>query len=233
VRFPSLFVSTKLKYFLFVLAFGAFSVVIAAETPSKVASSPIISTHAASTVSAKPIWAALTPQQKLALAPLAPEWDKMDEIRKKKWLEIANKYAAMKPDEQARVQERMQTWMKLTPEQRMQVRENFARSKQIKPEQKSAQWQEYQQLSEEQKTQFANEANKKKSITNLPPESQRNIKPLAPIKTGPKPIPATPPAQAIQVAPANIATTNAPSVSASTATAPSIAASTAAQSSAK
>ena len=136
---------------------------IAAEIAPKVASSAMASTHAASAISAKPIWAVLTPQQKLALAPLAPEWDKMDEILKKKWLEIANKYASMKPDEQSRVQERMQTWMKLTPEQRMQARENFARSKQIKPEQKSAQWQEYQRLSEEQKTQLANEANKKKS----------------------------------------------------------------------
>ena len=207
---------------------------IAAEIAPKVASSPIASTHAASAISAKPIWAVLTPQQKLALAPLAPEWDKMDEIRKKKWLEIASKYASMKPDEQSRVQERMQTWMKLTPEQRMQARENFTRSKQIKPEQKSAQWQEYQQLSEEQKIRLANEANKKKSITNLPPESQRNVKPLAPIKTGPKPTALAQPTQAIHVTPAIAApVANAPIVPASTATTASIAASAAAQSSPK
>ena len=233
MRFSSLFASTKLQYLLF-LTLGAFSLAIAAEIAPKVASTPFASTHATSPISAKPLWAALTAQQKLALAPLAPEWDKLDEIRKKKWLEIANKYASMKPDEQVRVQERMQTWMKLTPEQRMQVRENFARSKQIKPEQKSAQWQEYQQLSEEQKTQLANEASKKKSVTNVPPESQRNVKPLAPIKTGPKPTPSQTPAQAIQVKPANLTPAAiAPAASAPTADAATIKPSAAAQSSAK
>ena len=232
MRFSTLFVSTKLQYLIYLLVFGAFSLAIAAEIAPKVVSAPIVSTHTASTVNTKPLWATLTPQQKLALAPLKPEWDKLDEIQKKKWLEIANKYASMKPDEQARVQERMQAWMKLTPEQRMQVRENYARSKQIKPEQKSAQWQEYQQLSEEQKTQLANEAGKKKSITNLPPESQRNVKPLAPIKTGPKPLPAQPPAQAVQVVPTNLSpVVIAPTASAADAT--TIKPPAAAQSSAK
>jgi hypothetical protein len=206
VRFFNLFASTKLQNLILLLTFGVFSTANAAEIAPKIVSAPITTTSILP-VGAKPLWASLTPQQKSTLAPLAPEWDKIDEIRKKKWLEIANKYTSMKPDEQARVQERMQTWMKLTPEQRMQVRENFARTKQIKPEQKSAQWQEYQQLSEEQKIQLANEANKKKSITNLPPESQRSIKPLAPIKTGPKPVPSSPPlpqaAVANQVIPAN------------------------------
>lgn len=206
MRFFTLFASTKLQYFVLLLAFGATSLANATDLAPKVASSPIAKTPTVPPTNAKPFWLTLTPQQKLTLAPLATEWDKMDEIHKKKWLEIANKYTSMKPDEQVRVQERMQAWVKLTPEQRMQARENFARTKQIKPEQKSAQWQEYQQLSDEQKKQLAGEANKKKSITNLPPESQRNVKPLAPIKTGPKPLPAPTLSQqttlAIPVAPA-------------------------------
>lgn len=204
MRFSTLFASTKLQHCVLFLAFGTFSLANAAGIAPKVASSPIATTSAA-----KPLWVTLTPQQKLTLASLASEWDKMDEIHKKKWLEIANKYASMKSDEQSRVQERMQAWVKLTPEQRMQARENFTRTKQIKPEQKSAQWQEYQQLSDEQKKQLANDASKKKSVTNLPPESQRNVKPLAPIKTGPKPVAILVPAQqaaaAIQVAPTNTA----------------------------
>lgn len=207
MRFP-LFASTKLQHLILFLAFGVTSLANAADlAPAiapKLASSPIAKTATVQPVNAKPLWITLTPQHKLTLAPLASEWDKMDEIHKKKWLEIANKYAAMKPDEQARVQERMHAWVKLTPEQRMQARENFARTKQIKPEQKSAQWQEYQQLSNEQKKQLASEASKKKSITNLPPESQRNVKPLAPIKTGPKPV-SVASAQTIQVPQVNIA----------------------------
>lgn len=207
MRFFTLFASTKLQRFVLFLLFGATSLVNAADLAPKVISAPSAIAPATLPSSAKLLWVTLTPQQKLALAPLAPEWDKMDEIRKKKWLEITNKYASMKPDEQARVQERMQTWMKLTPEQRMQVRENFARTKQITPEQKSAQWQEYQQLSEEQKNQLINVANKKKSITNVPPESQRSIKPLTPIKKGPKPVSPQQSTQTTQATPATAAST--------------------------
>lgn len=141
---------------------------------------------------AKPLWVDLSSQQKIALAPLYPEWDTLDDTRKKKWLGIVDKYSAKKPDEQARIHDRMRDWVKLTPEQRMDARENFARTKQISPEQKNAHWQQYQQLSDEQKKQLVLEANQKKSITNLPSEAQRSVKPLAPIKTGPAPAPKLP-----------------------------------------
>ena len=159
-----------------------------------------------------PSWAALTSQQKNALSPLAAEWDKMGELRKKKWLGIADKYAAMKPEEQTRLHERMSAWVKLTPEQRMDARENFTRTTQINPEQKSARWQQYQQLTEEQKKQLAAEANHKKSITNLPPPSQRAVKPLAPIKLGPVTTPKSTlilPPPANKTAPASSATLSA------------------------
>lgn len=192
MRFPTSLAAQHIRQFTFILATCALT---AAYAPVNAQVATPISPPAASSsqpASSKLGWDSLSPQQKLALGPLSPEWDKMDQIRKKKWLEIANKFAAMTPDEQVRVQERMRTWMKLTPEQRMEARENFARTTQIKPEQKSAQWQQYQQLSDEQKKQLANEASKKKSITNLPPESQRNVKPLAPIKAGPKPVASAP-----------------------------------------
>jgi DNA repair ATPase RecN len=112
----------------------------------------------------------------------------MDDLRKKKWLGIADKYANMKPEEQQRVQERVQAWVKMTPEQRMAVRENFANTAKKSPEQKSAQWQEYQQLSEEEKAKLANEAKTKKTITTIQPESKRTSPILAPLKKGPPPI---------------------------------------------
>lgn len=141
---------------------------------------------------AKPLWSELTAPQKTALAPLAGEWDKMDEIRKRKWLEIASRYAAMKPEDQSRIQERMRDWVKLTPEQRMAARENFARAKQIDPETKSTQWQQYQQLSEEEKQRLAASASQKKSVTSLPANAIKTNTALPPLKLGPKP--ATPPA---------------------------------------
>ncbi|MFZ6730768.1 DUF3106 domain-containing protein [Undibacterium sp. Ji42W] len=161
----------------------------------------------------KPLWTELSAAQKQALAPLSPEWDKMSELGKKKWLGIADRYATMKPDEQARLQERMRDWVKLTPEQRMAARENYAKSTQLKPEHKSAQWQQYQQLSEQEKKRLADENQKKKSVTNLPSESVKNPKILAPIKVGPTPSTSSVPAVKVITPPA--AAIAAPAVSAS------------------
>ena len=133
----------------------------------------------------KPLWATLSRPQQVALEPLAGEWDRMEGVRKQKWLEIANRFASMKPDEQARVHERMREWVKLTPEQRRVARENYTLSKKIDAGQKSEQWEKYQQLPEEQKKQLAAEAasaRAKKQVANLPPQAQSNVKTVAPIK---------------------------------------------------
>jgi hypothetical protein len=130
----------------------------------------------------KPLWKDLTPVQQQALEPLNAEWDKMDALRKKKWLDIANRYASMNPDEQSRVHERMREWVKMTPEQRRQVRQNFARTQKIDPSSKSAQWEEYQQLPEEQKKELAAKAAIKKQVANLPTPAQSKMKTVEPIK---------------------------------------------------
>lgn len=130
---------------------------------------------------AKPMWKDLTPPQQVALDPLKGEWDRMDAVRKQKWLDIANRYAAMKPDEQARMQERMRAWTRLTPDERRLARENYTMSKKIDKSQKSAEWEKYQQLPEEAKKKLAlDAAAAKKQVTNLPPATQ--LKPLAPSK---------------------------------------------------
>lgn len=130
----------------------------------------------------KPLWKDLTPAQQRALEPLAGEWNKLEGLRKQKWLEIANRFTSMKPDEQQRVHERMRDWLRLTPDQRRQVRENFARSQKITPGQKSAQWEQYQQLPEEQKKQLADKA-PKKQVANPPTPSQSKIQTVAPVKS--------------------------------------------------
>jgi hypothetical protein len=144
----------------------------------------------------KPLWNSLTASQKAALAPIADEWDQADGVRKQKWLEIANRFASMKPDEQARVHERMRDLFKMTPEERRVVRENYTRAKKIDPSQKSEEWEKYQQLPEEKRKQLAEDAasaRAKKQVANLPPASQANVKTVAPIKRTPPPLPACAP----------------------------------------
>ncbi len=147
---------------------------------------------------AKPLWSALTPAQRLVLQPMAAEWDKLEGVRKQKWLEIANRYSSMKPDEQQRVQERMREWIKLTPTQRSLARENYARTKKIDKDQKNAKWEQYQQLPEEQRQKLAADAIQKKQVANLPPASQGELKHPPPIK----PKTSTPPAPGAAVTPA-------------------------------
>jgi hypothetical protein len=149
----------------------------------------------------KPLWTELTPAQQQALGPLVAEWDRLEPVRKKKWLEIAQKYPTMKPDEQVRLQTRMREWAKLTPEQRRIARESYARARALNADQKSAQWQQYQQLSEEQKKKLANDAKSKKQVANLPSAKSKD-KIVAPIKSSQKPLPAPkPPVSASTSAP--------------------------------
>jgi hypothetical protein len=109
----------------------------------------------------KPVWSQLSAAQRLALEPLHAEWDPMEGIRKKKWLELANHYASMTPEEQQRVHERMREWMRLTPAQRKVARQNFNQARTIAPNEKTATWESYKQLPDEQKQKLAEEAKRK------------------------------------------------------------------------
>lgn len=112
----------------------------------------------------QPNWNSLKPQQQVALKPLAGEWDKIDDYRRKKWLGIADKFATMKPEEQKRVHARMADWAKMTPEQRRAARENYRQAKTLPPDQKKAEWQQYQTLPDTQKKQLAAAAEAKKPV---------------------------------------------------------------------
>ena len=102
----------------------------------------------------RPAWAELTPEQQEVLAALKPEWDKLDRDRRLKWIGIAKRYPAMQPEQQARVQRRMEAWVKLTSEQRRQARENYKRIAKVPHERRGdlrQQWAEYQALTPQER----------------------------------------------------------------------------------
>ena len=104
-----------------------------------------------------PQWASLNADQQLALAPLAGEWDKLSKPNKTKWLGIAKRYPAMKPEGQKRVQMRMQKWAKLTPQQRDQAREQYRSIGKAVPsrrEELRRYWAAYQALPPHEKRMF-------------------------------------------------------------------------------
>lgn len=102
----------------------------------------------------QPSWNQLNTQQRNILAPLGRDWDGMENIRKKKWLGIAERYPVMKPDEQQRMLERMREWAGLSPSERAKVRDTYKDFQQLPPEQKQVikqKWEAYSNLTPEEK----------------------------------------------------------------------------------
>lgn len=100
---------------------------------------------------ARPYWIELPQAQRQALAPLADDWEHLDLQTKKKWVEIANRFPKMSPDEQGRSQQRMREWARLTPEQRRTARDSFERIRAMNPEQRAEMLRKYQELPPERR----------------------------------------------------------------------------------
>nr|WP_156530049.1 DUF3106 domain-containing protein [Burkholderia thailandensis] len=115
-------------------------------------------------------WARLTPQQHIALAPFANQWDSFSDERKRKWLKIAARFPKMSPEAQKRLQERMTEWVRMTPEQRRVARENYLVSKDLSAQAREKAWKAYQQLSPEQKEKLAAaERRRRPTVVSAPP----------------------------------------------------------------
>lgn len=110
--------------------------------------------------SAGPVWSKLTTQQQAVLAPLRGEWHAIDASRKRKWLDIADRYPSLPPEEQKRIAERMAEWARLSPLERAQARLNYQQAKQLSPLERQARWEEYQALPESERQALAAKAKK-------------------------------------------------------------------------
>lgn len=124
----------------------------------------------------QPAWAQLSTQQKAILAPLAKDWDSLENIRKKKWLGIAERYPAMKQDDQQRMQDRMREWAGLSPLERSKVRDTYKDFKQLPAEQKQVvkqKWQAYSNLppEERQRLRESGKSSKLLSSPGTPPDA--------------------------------------------------------------
>ena len=166
----------------------------------------------------QPAWAELSQEQKQILAPLSRDWDRMEAFRKKKWLGIAKRYPTMKPEEQARVQRRMQDWASLTPEQRTQARTQYKTLKTAPPETKEAikkKWEQYKELPEEEKKRLAEKAASKKTSSKSGTAKPLGLTPKLPT-TASQPLPATTTAAPAAVSAAPAAEASAPPAQADT-----------------
>lgn len=126
-----------------------------------------------------PAWKDLTPAQQQALAPLAPHWDRLAEVRKRKWLVISKNYQTLPAAEQAKMHLRMSHWVTLSQQERTEARQNFKEIKALRPEQKAAQWEAYQALSAEEKRKLAAQArNKPAGVATVKPTASARLIPV-------------------------------------------------------
>jgi hypothetical protein len=134
--------------------FGA--AVCGAQVPPKPAT-PGSSIRSASPISPEqgPVWSALKPAQREALRPLEREWPSIDSARKRKWIEIADRYPNLPAQEQSRLQARMTEWTRLTPLERSQLRLNYQEARQVPTQDRQASWDAYQTLPQEQRSELA------------------------------------------------------------------------------
>lgn len=102
-------------------------------------------------------WGKLSRNQQAALAPLQSLWPTLGADPQRKWLALAQDFGRMPPAEQVTLQRRMADWAALTPEQRARVRLNFGEAKALSPDERRSKWEQYQALPQEQREQLVRE----------------------------------------------------------------------------
>jgi len=121
----------------------------------------------------------LSKRQKQALAPLSDKWDELTPQQKQKWLVLARSFYQLTDPEQIVLHGRMREWASLSPRQRALARFNFNSTMSMSIEDKRAQWEAYQQLSEEEKNKLTSglKAPSKSAARSTTPPNKRLVKP--------------------------------------------------------
>jgi len=148
--------------------------------PRPAASTPVAGASPLAIVGQGPAWSALKPAQREALKPLERDWPGIDGLRKRKWLEIAERYPHLPAQDQALLQARMAEWSRLTPMQRGQARLNFEEAKQAPAQDRLASWEAYQTLSLEQRRALADRAAPTAAASSRPDRTAQKAASAAP-----------------------------------------------------
>jgi hypothetical protein len=157
------------------------------------AANPVAAPATVVAIPPQPKWNELPFQQQSVLAPLASDWDKMENYRRKKWLGIAQRFATMTPDERQRVQAQMYEWAKLSPQQRQAARIKYQTVTQLPPEKKQElkqQWEAYSSLPEEERRRLQEQA----AAATVTPKPGRHAAPAGVNVIPGTPLPVPPPA---------------------------------------
>lgn len=148
-------------------------------------------------------WSQLPASEQQLLSPLQAQWDSMDQIRRQKWHEIAQRYPKLSVAQQERLRSRMVEWAALSPSERNQARLQFEESKLVPAEERRARWEAYRALPEEERKLLLDQAARRKSAVGTP---QKPAAQASATQLGAQPLPppraetALKPAQKLRVA---------------------------------
>jgi len=162
------------------LALNTASVAVAQLNPSYAV--PQATTPLTQIVEVGPTWAELSPDQRIALAPLTATWPALSAGQKGKWIALVRKYPQMAEADKSRLSDRMVDWAALSPKDRERARLNFAETKKLDVDSRVANWESYQALPESRKQALLDAAPKK------PAGAAVAIKPVAANKLAAVPV---------------------------------------------
>lgn len=159
---------------------------------------PVTAPPAAQSTPPSQAWQRLSKRQKQALAPLANSWDTLTPVQRQKWLTLSRGFLRLSDEEQITLHTRMSDWAALSPKQRNQARFHFKSAQKLPIDDKRAQWEAYQQLSEQDKRLLSSGPRPpvKSTARSTRPPSPRLISPPALPNHGERAISQVAPAQA-------------------------------------
>ncbi len=114
-------------------------------------------------VDSEPRWEQLSAADQQSLQPLASIWSSLSQGHRRKWLALAKNNASMSEADREKLQSRMAEWAALKPKEREQARLNFAQTKKLPPDARTATWEAYQALSDDERRALLDKAPKKPS----------------------------------------------------------------------
>lgn len=101
-------------------------------------------------------WSQLTRLQKDVLAPFKDQWNGWSTAEKRSWVLLANRFPRLGAQEQERARVRIAQWATLSPAQRETARASIRLFRDTGPGERQAEWQRYQQMTQEQKAVLRN-----------------------------------------------------------------------------
>ena len=130
----------------------------------------------------KPRWTDLTPAERQSLEPLREVWGTLTQGHRRKWQVLAKNNPHMSESDRERLHSRMVDWAALSPKEREQARVNFAETKKLPADARTATWEAYQALSDQEKQALLEAAPKK------PAGAAIAARPVAPNKLAEVPV---------------------------------------------